>query len=95
MTSKERRRIEAEERNRRSALIRKHQAKVDQIEKEIAGMEERQNLLTEELEKPETYQNGPRIVEINQELKMISDTLEAHWKEWENAQEALESSKNT
>ncbi len=94
MSSKERRRIEAEERNRRSALIRKHQAKVDQIEKEIAEMEERQNLLTEELEKPETYQNGPRIVEINQELKMISDTLETHWKEWENAQEALESSKN-
>jgi len=24
----------------------------------------------------------------------MSDTLETHWKEWENAQEALESSKN-
>lgn len=94
ISSKERRRIEAEERNRRSALIRKHQAKVDEIEKEIAGLEERQNLLTEELEKPETYQNGPRIVEINQELKLISDTLESHWKEWETAQEALETSKN-
>ena len=75
VSSKERRRIEAEERNKRSAVLRKYQSKVDGIEKEIAGLEEKQTTLTDELERPETYQNGPRIVEINQELKLIADML--------------------
>lgn len=91
MSSKERRRIEAEERNKRSAKLRKYKSKVDAIEKEIALLEEKQTVLTEELEKPETYQNGPRIVEINQELKMISDLLESRSSDWEIAAQELES----
>jgi ATP-binding cassette subfamily F protein 3 len=91
ISSKERRRIEAEERNKRSAMLRKYKSKVDAIEKEITSLEEKQTALTEELEQPETYQNGPRIVEINQELKMISEQLETRSSEWEVAQEELES----
>jgi ATP-binding cassette subfamily F protein 3 len=91
MSSKERRRIEAEERNKRSAKLRKYKSKVDAIEKEITSLEEKQTALTEELEKPETYQNGPRIVEINQELKMVSDLIESRSSEWEVAQQELES----
>jgi ATP-binding cassette subfamily F protein 3 len=91
--AKERRRIEAEERKRRSTLIRKHQIKVDQIEHEISELETRQGALTEELEQPETYQKGPRIVEINQELQMISESLKTCWSAWEGAQQALESSR--
>jgi ATP-binding cassette, subfamily F, member 3 len=91
--AKERRRIEAEERKRRSTLIRKHQIKVDQIEHEISELETRQGALTEELEQPETYQKGPRIVEINQELQMVSESLKTCWSAWEGAQQALESSR--
>ena len=91
ISSKERRRIEAEERNKRSAKLRKYKSKVDAIEKEITSLEEKQSALTVELEQPATYQNGPRIVEINQELKMISDLLESRSSEWEVAQQELES----
>ena len=91
ISSKERRRIEAEERNKRSAKLRKYKSKVDAIEKEITSLEEKQTTLTVELEQPTTYQNGPRIVEINQELKMISDLLESRSSEWEVAQQELES----
>ena len=91
ISSKERRRIEAEERNKRSAMLRKYKSKVDEIEKEITTLEEKQTTLTEELERPETYQNGPRIVEINQELKLVSDLLESRSSEWEVAQQELES----
>ncbi len=90
VSSKERRRLEAEERNKRLAILRKYKTRVDEVEKEIADLEEKQTALTEELEKPETYQNGPRIVEINQELKMISEQLELRSSDWEEAQLELE-----
>lgn len=90
VSSKERRRIEAEERKKRSSFLRKYKSKVDEIEKKIASLEEKQKAMTEELERPETYQNGPRIVEINQELKLISNMLEVHCVDWEAAQKDLE-----
>ncbi len=90
LSSKERRRIEAEERKKRSALVKAAKGKVEKAEKEIQALETQQQALTDELEQPETYANGPRIVEINQELTMIASCLETAMSAWEQAQEALQ-----
>ena len=90
LSSKERRRIEAEERKKRSALVKAAKGKVEKAEKDIQALETQQQALTDELEQPETYANGPRIVEINQELTMIASCLETAMSAWEQAQEALQ-----
>ena len=90
LSSKERRRIEAEERKKRSALVKAAKGKVEKAEQEIQELETQQQALTDELEQPETYANGPRIVEINQELTMIASCLETAMSAWEQAQEALQ-----
>lgn len=80
----------AEERKRRSAILKQAQDKVDLAETTVNELEARQQALTDELEKPETYANGPRIVEINQELTMIAQSLEEAMAHWEGAQQTLE-----
>jgi len=90
LSSKERRRMAAEERKRRSAILKQAQDKVDLAETTVNELEARQQALTDELEKPETYANGPRIVEINQELTMIAQSLEEAMAHWEGAQQTLE-----
>ena len=63
---------------------------VELVEQEIQELETQQQALTDELEQPETYANGPRIVDINQELTMIASCLETAMSAWEQAQEALQ-----
>ena len=65
MSSKERRRIEAEERNKRSAKLRKYKSKVDAIEKEITSLEEKQSALSVELE------------QTQQPIKMVLGSLKS------------------
>jgi ATP-binding cassette subfamily F protein 3 len=80
---KEQKRLEAEQ---RQALYRERKALqeiVDRLEQEIQHLERRQAELTAELERPETYQQAGRALEINRELSSVAERLPALAVQWE------------
>ena len=83
--TKEQKRAEAEARSARSAPLRAAKARVTQLEKEIASLEEQQNSLTNALEAPETYNEPGKAVGLNRELATVVARLEAATSAWEKA----------
>ena len=83
--TKEQKRAEAEARSARSAPLRAAKARVTQLEKEIASLEEQQNSLTNALEAPETYNEPGKAVGLNRELATVVARLETATSEWEKA----------
>jgi ATP-binding cassette, subfamily F, member 3 len=88
--SKEHKRLEAEQRQARSRARKEQQQLVKSLEMEIASLEEKQKEMTAELEKPETYQQPGRAMEINRELIYVQDRLAELTPEWEAAARKLE-----
>jgi ATP-binding cassette subfamily F protein 3 len=88
--SKEQKRLEAEQRQARSRVRKEQQQLVKSLETEIAGLEAKQKEMTAELEKPETYQQPGRAMEINRELIYVQDRLAELTPEWEAAARKLE-----
>jgi ATP-binding cassette subfamily F protein 3 len=82
---KDQKRLEAEERQARSRERKEQQQAVHRLEKEIASLEVKQTELTAELEKPETYQQPGRAMEVNRELSGVTDALAKATREWEAA----------
>ena len=83
--TKEQERAEAEARSARSAPLRAAKARVTQLEKEIASLEEQQNNLTNALEAPETYNEPGKAVGLNRELATVVARPEAATSAWEKA----------
>jgi ATP-binding cassette, subfamily F, member 3 len=88
--SKEQKRLEAEQRQARSRERKDQQQLVHRLEKEISGLELKQTELTAELEKPETYQQAGRAMEINRELIHVQERLAELTPKWEAASVKLE-----
>src|SRR5437763_12187033 len=82
--AREQRRVEAEERKVEAKLKRDHEKKVRDLEMQILKLEGRQKELTEELEKPETYERGGAAMELNRELQAVTTDLERLTAEWED-----------
>ncbi len=83
--SREQRRADAERRKADAKLKRDREKHVHELEMQIATLEGRQNELTAELEKPETYDAGGAVMELNRELLAISNELEGLTAQWEAA----------
>ena len=88
--AKEQKRLEAEQRQARSRARRAQQRLVEGLEKEIGELETKQVALTAELEKPETYQQPGRAMEINRELLHAQERLAELTPAWEAAAGKLE-----
>ncbi len=88
--SKEQKRFEAEQRQARSRGRKEHQQLVHRLEKEIGELEKQQVELTAELEKPETYQQAGKPMQINRELVHVQERLAELTPEWEAAAAKLE-----
>jgi ATP-binding cassette subfamily F protein 3 len=82
---KELKRLEAEERQAKSRARREQEQIVKEYEQEIAQLELRQNELTAELEKPETYEKPGAAPAINRELTSVMQRLESLTAQWEQA----------
>jgi len=82
---KERKRLEAEERNARSRARRERKAVVDKLESRIAAVEARQIEIAAQLEKPETYQSGGNAAQLNREMRHNEQELEQLTTDWEAA----------
>ena len=57
--------------------------RIEQLERDIAKLEERQRTLSGDLERPETYENSSRAMELNRELMGVTESLERLTVEWE------------
>ena len=83
--SKEQKRLEAEQRQNRSAVHKELLQAVSKLEKEVARLEAQQAELVVELEKPETYGKAGQAMHLNRELSGIQHELETATAEWEKA----------
>ncbi len=83
--SKDLKRLEAEQRQHRSRERKEQTQFVARLEKEIGELEQKQISLTAELEKPDTYQQPGRAMEINRELIYVQERLAELGPEWEIA----------
>jgi ATP-binding cassette subfamily F protein 3 len=82
---KEQKRLEAEARQARSNKLKGQRQVVHDFEKKIQALEKRQADITEELEKPETYQAGSRASMLNREFSQNTDDLAELTPKWEAA----------
>lgn len=82
---KEQKRLEAEARQARSNKLKGQRQVVHDFEKRIQGLEKRQADITEELEKPETYQAGGRAAALNREFSQNAAEIEELTPQWEAA----------
>jgi ATP-binding cassette subfamily F protein 3 len=80
---KEQKRQEAETRQARSRERKAQQGAVSRLEREIQGLEARNTELVMELEKPETYDESGRAMEVNRELSEIQKRLAGVTSQWE------------
>ena len=68
-------------------MKRDHEKRVRDLEMQILKLEGRQKELTEELEKPETYERGGAATQLNRELQAITTDMERLTSEWEKLEE--------
>ena len=87
---RDQKRLEAEQRQAQSRQRKDQQQLVHRLEKEIQALEARQVELTAELEKPETYQQAGRALDVNRELTGLLQDQKKLTGEWEVAATKLE-----
>jgi ATP-binding cassette subfamily F protein 3 len=83
--TREARRQEAENRKMESKAKREHEKRLRDLEQQIVRLEGRQKELTAELEKPETYNAGGAVMQLNRELMSVTEDLARLTEEWERA----------
>ncbi len=87
--TKEQKRKEAEERAAVSAARKKAQARVGDIEKQVAALEVRHKEIVALMESPETYAGGD-VVALNRELLETTERLDRLNEEWADASADVE-----
>ena len=85
--TREHRRIESEKRKVEAKAKRDREKRARELEMHILSLEGRQKELTAELEKPETYEAGGAVMELNRELLAVTKELERLIAEWEAVSE--------
>jgi ATP-binding cassette subfamily F protein 3 len=81
--SRQQRRADSEQRKVEAKLKRDHEKRTRDLEMQILKLEGRQKELTEELEKPETYERGGAATQLNRELLAINEDLQRLTADWE------------
>ena len=76
-----------EKRKAEAKAKRDHEKRARELEMHILSLEGRQKELTAELEKPETYEAGGAVMELNRELLAVTEELERLIAEWEAVSE--------
>jgi ATP-binding cassette, subfamily F, member 3 len=90
--NREQKRLEAEARQRRSRARKELETELSTLEERILWLEFRQKELAASLEQPAIYEAGAQVIQLNRELKSVTEELEALFAQWERlvdvAQEA-------
>src|ERR1043165_6082538 len=83
--TREARRVEADRRKVDAKAKREHLKRLHDLEQQILTLEARQKELTAELEKPDTYNAGGGVMQLNRELLAVTEDLARATEEWEGA----------
>jgi ATP-binding cassette subfamily F protein 3 len=87
---KAQRRLEAELRQAKNKVIKPLRQELEQIESEIADLEEGKQKLEQALNDPEIASDSDRIVEVTREFGEIERNLEAQYTRWSELSEEIE-----
>ncbi|MDH3251830.1 MAG: ABC-F family ATP-binding cassette domain-containing protein [Ignavibacteria bacterium] len=88
--SRERKRLEAEQRQKRSSLTRPLQKKIEQVEKAIEQKEARKRELEHMMAGPDFYRDGENVREVNQQYRTIERELADEYFRWNELTKELE-----
>ncbi|MBI2116671.1 MAG: ABC-F family ATP-binding cassette domain-containing protein [candidate division NC10 bacterium] len=89
--TKERRRVEAENRQQKSRAIAPLKARLKELEAEIAGIEARVRDLDDRMANPDLYRDGERAREVARERKGLEEQAASLYGKWEELALRLES----
>jgi ATP-binding cassette subfamily F protein 3 len=81
--SRQQRRADADERKAEAKAVRDRDKRARDLELKILTLEGRQKEITAELEKPETYEAGGPVMQLNRELFAINEDIARLTAEWE------------
>ncbi len=90
VTERERKRIEAEQRQERSRTLRPHRKRLQDLEGEIATLEARKKELEQLMESPEFYRQGEETKAMTHEYRETGQRLEAAYAEWSKVAEIID-----
>ena len=90
LSRKEQKRLEAEERNRRSKATRGLRERIERIEKEVGWLEEEKAEVQGKMADPEIYSDSDKIVPLQKRLADIESKLTELYGEWEETASKLE-----
>jgi ATP-binding cassette subfamily F protein 3 len=83
--TREARRAEADRRKMEAKTKREREKRLHDLTQHIISLEVRQKELTAELEKPDTYNAGGSVMQLNRELLAVTEDLARVTEEWEDA----------
>ncbi len=83
--TREARRAEADRRKMEAKAKREREKRLHDLTQHIISLEVRQKELTAELEKPDTYNAGGAVMQLNRELLAVTEDLARVTEEWEGA----------
>ncbi len=91
---KERKKLEAELRQKRYKATKDLKAEIENLEKEIERLESRNAFLQEQMTKPEIYSRSDKMKEIRKEFKETTEALENAVEKWTELSARLEEIEN-
>jgi ATP-binding cassette subfamily F protein 3 len=86
---KERKRIEAEQRQQLSKKLKPKKQKLEQIEAAIANLEHRKSEIEELMAHPDFYKDGENVKKISHEYKELQSSLQDSYFKWNEVSEEI------
>jgi ATP-binding cassette, subfamily F, member 3 len=81
--NREQKRLEADARQLRSRAKKELEQELSALEERILGLESRQKELATSLEQPDVHENSALAMQVNKELKSVTEELQSLSPEWE------------
>jgi ATP-binding cassette subfamily F protein 3 len=90
LSEKDRKRLEAEKRQRLSKILLPFKQKLEQIEKDISRLESRKDEISAAMANPEFYKSGEQAKKYSREYKELHQKLEETYSAWNDTVSKIE-----
>lgn len=90
LSEKDRKRLEAEKRNKLHKILLPYKQKLDEIEKEISRMESRKNEIEILMANPDFYKDGEKAKDTSHEYKELLSKLDERYYSWNEVTRTIE-----
>ena len=77
-------------RQQRNKVLKPLQQELEQVEADIAGKDERKEIISAELENPANMSDNQKLMELTQEYQQLERESEAFYTRWEELSEEIE-----